>query len=32
MTAAAVFVTGRRHTPVILLGVRLGRDASAAHA
>ena len=32
MTAAAVFVIGRRHTPVILLGVRHGRHASAAHA
>ena len=31
MTDAAVFVTGRRHTPEILLGVRHGRHASAAH-
>ena len=32
MTAAAACVIGRRHTPVILLGVRHGRHASAAHA
>ena len=31
MTDAAVLVTGRRHTPEILLGVRHGRHASAAH-